>query len=125
MLHKSEAADVFEQFLADARADGVPSKVVIVRSDGGGEFRGGNFGDLCRSRGIKGEFTTADSLQVNRVVECALGLIDSAPMASRIQTRRLFPGVQLSATESLWAEASHWACDALNRTATTANPENK
>ena len=28
------------------RADGVPSQVVTVRSDGGGEFCGGKFGDL-------------------------------------------------------------------------------
>ena len=40
MRHKSDAAELFEQFLADSRADGVPSTVVIVRSDGGGEFRG-------------------------------------------------------------------------------------
>ncbi|CAN0507934.1 unnamed protein product, partial [Laminaria digitata] len=65
MRHKSDAAELFEQFLADVRADGVPSKVVVVPSDGGGEFRGGKFGDLCRSRGIKQKFTTADSPQFN------------------------------------------------------------
>ena len=42
MRHKPDAAEMFEQFLADTRADGIPSKVVIVRSDGGGEFHGGN-----------------------------------------------------------------------------------
>ena len=46
-------------------------------------------------------------------------------MAGRIQARELFPGAQLPATESLLAEASHWACDALNRIATPANPSNK
>ena len=61
MRHKSDTAEMFEQFLPDTRADGVPSKVVIVRSDGVGEFRGKKFRDLCRSRGIKQEFTTADS----------------------------------------------------------------
>ncbi|CAN0489046.1 unnamed protein product, partial [Laminaria digitata] len=70
MRHNSDAAELFEQFLADVRADdGVPSKVVVVRSDDGGEFRGGKFGDLCRSRGIKQEFTTADSPQFNGVAE--------------------------------------------------------
>ena len=123
--HKSDAAETFEPFLAETRANGVPSKVVIVRSDGGGEFRGGKFGDLCRSRGIKQEFTTADSPQFNGVAERALGLIETAAMAGRIQARELFPGAQLPATESLWAEASHWACDALNRAATSANPANK
>ena len=35
LKHKSEAADAFRKFLADVRADGVPSKVEIVRSDNG------------------------------------------------------------------------------------------
>ena len=113
------------QFLSDTRADGVPSQVVTVRSDGGGEFCGGNFGDLCRSRSIKQQLTTADSPQFNGVAERALGLIETAAMAGRIQARELFPGAQLPATGSLWAEASHWACDALNRTAASANPANK
>ena len=34
---KSDAADTFEQFLADTRADGVRSRVVNVRSNGGSE----------------------------------------------------------------------------------------
>ena len=42
MRHKSDAAELFKQFLANTRTDGVPSKVVIVRSDGGGKFRGGS-----------------------------------------------------------------------------------
>ena len=36
-----------------------------------------------------------------------------------------FPGAQTPATASLRAKASHSVCDALNRTATTANPESK
>ena len=35
MRHKSDAAEMFEEFLVDTRADGFPSKAVIVRSDGG------------------------------------------------------------------------------------------
>ena len=58
MRHKSDAAEMFEQFLVETRAHGVPSKVVIVRSDGGGKFRGGKVEDLCGSRGIKQELTT-------------------------------------------------------------------
>ena len=125
MRHKSDAAETFNQFLSDTRADGVPSQVVTVRSEGGGEFCGGQFGALCRSRCIKQEFTTADSPQLNEVAERLLGLIETATMAGRIQARELFPGAQLPATESLWAEASHWACDALNRTVTSANTANK
>ena len=125
MRHKSNATGVFEQFLADTRADCVPSRVVIVRSDGGGGFRGETFGDLCRSRGTKHELTTGDSPQFNGVTERALGLIVTAAMARRIQAREFSSGAQLPPTESLWAKASHWAYDSLNRTATSANPTNK
>ena len=58
MRHKSDAAETFKQFFSDTRADGVPSQVVTVRSDGGGEFCGGKFGDLRRLRCIKQEFTS-------------------------------------------------------------------
>lgn len=68
--------------------------------------------------------TTADSPQFDGVVERALGLIDTAAMAGRIQDREFFPGAQLPATASMWTEACHWACDVLNRT-TTANRESK
>ena len=125
MRRKSDAAEMFKQFLADTRAGGVPLQVVTVQSDGGGEFCGGKFGDLCPSRCIKQEFTTAGSSQFNGVAERALGLIETAAMAGRIQARELFPEAQLPATESLWSETSHWACDALNRTATSADPANK
>ena len=84
MSHKSDAGETFKQFLSDTRADGVPSQVVTVRSDGGGEFCAGEFGDLCRSRCINQEFTTADGPQFNRVAERALGLIETAAMAGRI-----------------------------------------
>ena len=98
---------------------------MTVQFDGGGEFFGEKFSDLCRSRCIKQQFTTADSPQSNGVAERALGVIETAAMAGRIQARELFPGAQFPATESLWAEASHWAYDALNRTATSANPAHK
>ena len=107
MRHKSDATELFEHFLADTRADDVPSKVVIVRSDEGGEFRGEKFGDLRRSGGIKLEFTTADSPQFNEIAEHALGLNETAAMAGRIHARELFPCAQSPATASLWAEASH------------------
>ena len=101
MRHKSDATELFEQFLVDTGADGVPSQVVIVRSDSGGEFRGGKLGDLCRSRGIKQEFTTADSPKFNGVAERGLGLIETAAIAGRIQALVFFPGAQLPATASV------------------------
>ena len=66
---KSDAASAFESFLAEVRADGIPSAVMAVKSDSGGEFFGERFGKLCRKRGIKQEFTPADILKYNGVAE--------------------------------------------------------
>ena len=107
------------------RADGVPSKVKIVRSDNGGEFFGEEFAEVCKQFCIKQEFTNADSPKKNGVVERALGIIQNAALAACIQAPIIFPLFQLPPTESLWAKAVHWSCDALNHTATTANPGNK
>ena len=46
--HKSDDAEAFRKCLGDVRADGVPSKLEIVRSDNRGEFFGGDFEDVCR-----------------------------------------------------------------------------
>ena len=115
----------FRKFLAHVRADDVPSKIEIVRSDNGGEFFGGEFGEVCKQFCIKQEITNADSPKQNGVVERALGIIQNAALAACIQVPIVFPLVQLPPTESLWAEAVHWSCDALNHTATTANPVNE
>ena len=55
-------------------------------------FAGGKFGDLCRSRRIKKDFTTDDSPQFSGVAERALGLIETAAMTGRIQAHERFPG---------------------------------
>ena len=123
LRHKSDAASAFESFLAEVRADGIPSTVMTVRSDNGREFFGGAFGELCRKRCIKQEFTPADSPKYNGVAERALGLINDAAAAARIQATELYPGAP--DYPSLWAEAVSWACHVLNCTATTANPGDK
>ena len=94
----------------------------MVRPDNGGEFFGGEFGEVCKQHCIKQEFTNADTPKQNGVVERALGIIQNAGLAAYIQAPIIFPHVQLPPTNSLRAEAVHWACDALNHTATTANP---
>ena len=123
LAKKSDAASAFEPFLAEVRADGTPSAVMCVRSDNGGECFGGEFGTLCRKRGIKQKFTSADSPKYNGVAERALALISDTALAARIQAQVLYPGAP--SYPSLWAEAVSWACNALNRTATKANPRNK
>ena len=77
------------------------------------------------SRTFEQDFTNADSSRFNGVAERALGLLGTTTMASRIKASKLFPGSQLPDNASLQTEASHWACDALNRTAATANEESK
>ena len=94
MRHRSDATDLLEQFLANTRADRVYSKVVIVQSDGSGEFCGGALGDVCRSRGIKQKFTMTDSPLFNGVAERALGLTETAAMAGRTQASDFLPGAQ-------------------------------
>ena len=86
--HKSDAAEAFKQFLADLRVEGISSEVVVVRSDHGGEFNQGEFGQLCRERNIKQEFTTADSPEYNGVAERGLAMIESAALAARIQASK-------------------------------------
>ena len=52
-------------------------------------------------------------------------MIETAAMAVRIQAKVLFGHVQLPETDKLWAEAMHWACEAINRTAGSSNPDSK
>ncbi|CAM9979200.1 unnamed protein product, partial [Sphacelaria rigidula] len=56
-----------------------------VRSDGGEEFAG-PFSDLCRTRGIRQEYTLADSLQYNGVAERAIAMVEQVALAVYIQT---------------------------------------
>ena len=124
--HKYDAASAFEKLLADLRVEGTPSEVVmIMRSDDGGEFMEGLFGKLSREQKIKQEFTTADSPEYNGVAERGLDMIKSAALAARIQASELFPGYSIPEGPSLWAEATNWACDAYNRTATVAISGNR
>lgn len=125
LKHKSDAAEYFKKFLADVRAHGFPSKVETARSDNEGEFHGGAFANVCRQYCIKQEFTTAKSPEFNGVAERGVGMIVKAALAARIQAPIIFSHVELPPTDSLWTEAMHWACDALNHTATVANPQNK
>ncbi|CAM9733137.1 unnamed protein product [Sphacelaria rigidula] len=64
---KDEAERYFAKYIAWAS----PRKVEMVRSDDGGEFSEGAFGELCDREKIKGEKTTADSPQFNGVAERA------------------------------------------------------
>ena len=81
---------------------------------------------MCDDLLIKQEFTPANSPQCNGAAERQLGLIDATAMAAAlIQAKIVFGHVQIPKTDKLWAEAMHWACEQLNHTASSANPDNK
>ena len=80
---------------------------------------------MCKQSLIKQEFAYANTPNQNGVVERVLGIIHHAALAACTQAPITFPLVQLPPNESLWAEAVHWSCDALNHTAPTANSSNK
>ena len=120
LKQKSEAAETFEQFLSDVRDLG---EVETVRSDDGGEFTSKAFVQVCSRHRIKRELTTADSAAYNGVAERALGHIVKTSLAASIQAPLLYPDVKVPTADDLWPEAVRWACDTLNRSATTANPQ--
>ncbi|CAN0499774.1 unnamed protein product, partial [Discosporangium mesarthrocarpum] len=119
----SATAFAFREFLAEVRAGAKPCQVGIVRSDNGKEFSAGEFASLCNELMIKQEFTPPYSPEYNGVAERAFGMIEMAAAAARVQAGQMYRHIRLPSTEKLWAEAMKWAAAALNRTATTANPE--
>ena len=58
---KDEVSRYFRPYFADYRFTGVSCPVETVRTDDAAEFKGEAFSDLCWERGIRQEFTTADS----------------------------------------------------------------
>ena len=118
MRSKYEVSRYFiKRYLADYRFTGVLCPVETVRTDDAAEFEGGAFADFCRERGIRQEFTTADSPQFRGIV-----MIESAGKAASIKAGLNVPGMGIPAGNSLWAAQACWACHAPNSTATTSNP---
>ena len=106
MRSKDEVSRYFRHYLADCRFTGVPRPVETVRIDVAAEFKGGAFADFCRERGIKQEFTTADSPQFNAVAEQGTAMIESAGKAAIIQAGLNFPDMGIPSGNSLWAPPS-------------------
>ena len=116
LQHKSDAVVAFETFLADTRTSG---SVEIVRSDNGGESKG-RFRELCIRNRITQEFTTPHCPRLNGVEERAIAVIEAMQKAVRLHASTRFRGTGAKLpilTESLCAEDTNWACDAINRTA--------
>ena len=64
-----------------------------MHTDDAAEFESGYFADLCRERGIRQEFTTANSSQFNAVAERGIDMIESTGKAALIQAKRIFSGM--------------------------------
>ena len=120
---KGEVFRYFRQYLADYRFTGVPCAVETARTDDAAEVKGGAFANLCRERGIRQEFTTADSPQFNGVAERGIATIESAGKAAIIEVGLNVPGMGIPFDNSLWVPQVYWAYHALNSTATTSNPQ--
>ena len=79
---KSEVSKYSKQHLADHRFFGTPSPVETVCTDDAAEFKPGYFAYLCRERGIRQEFTTANIPKFNGVAERRTAMIESTGKGS-------------------------------------------
>ena len=125
MRSESEVSKYFKQYLADHRFSGTPSPVETVRTDDAAELKSGSFIDLCRERGIRQGFTTANSPQFNGVAERGIAMIESTGKAALIQAKCMSSGMGIPLSDSLWAAHAYWACNALKSKASKANPKCK
>ena len=73
--------------------------------------------NICKELGIKRDFTSASTPQLNGVAERGLTLIEKLAKASVFQAKVSFGGMELPSMDRLWAGAHNFACDNLNRTA--------
>ena len=80
-----------------------------------GDNSRGAFAKRCRRHNIRRKFTAA-------ITQNSTGL---AGMAAQVQAQSLFPGFEIPSGSRLWSARNHWACYALNRTATRVNVGNK
>ena len=78
---------------------------------------------MYRDRNIRQEFATADSPEFDGVAERHIVMVESAGLAAHLQAIAENAGAPKGA--SMWPKRAFWACDVLNRTVTSANPENK
>ena len=126
---KSEGITVFKRCIIDmARIAGRPVKA--IRGDCDAVWTSREFRDFCADAGIAVEFSPPGMQQYNGVAESAIQRCNKAAMASRRAAARQLgsdgfssvPGLD-SRGDKLWAESAKYAAQALNQSASTANPE--
>ena len=107
---KSEVADCLKRFVARAEVE-TGQRVQALRSDGGGEYIGGETQQFLRDKGIKHEMTTPDTPQHNGVAErMNRTLLD--------KVRTMLIDAQLP--EQYWYDAIRYAVHIHNVTPTRA-----
>ena len=115
MRSKDEVFRCFRQYLADYRFTGVPCAVETVRTDDTAEVKGGAFASPCRERGIRQEFTTADSPQFDGVAEWGIAMIELAGKAATIEADLNVAGMGIPSGKPLWAAQAYCVpCAQLN-----------
>lgn len=81
--------------------------------------------DLYDERWTRQQFTAADTPKLSAFVEYGLGLTQEAAQAGCLESPRLIPHLQPSASLSLWAAAFFLACKNMNRPEATADPDKR
>ncbi|CAB1121535.1 unnamed protein product [Ectocarpus sp. CCAP 1310/34] len=127
LRRKSDALAATKRLLADVGRYDI-GRIECFRVDNGTEWTRGDFRRFCDDNGIGVEFTPPGVPQYNGVVESAIWRIMKAGMAARRSAGRVFhvdfasiPGLD-ERGDRLWMESAKWAADALNQSATKANP---
>ncbi|CAB1102071.1 unnamed protein product [Ectocarpus sp. CCAP 1310/34] len=127
LRRKSDELAATKRLLADVGRYDL-GRIECFRVDNGTEWTRGDFRRFCDDNGIGVEFTPPGVPQYNGVVESAIWRIMKAGMAARRSAGRVFdvdfasiPGLD-ERGDRLWMESAKWAADALNQSATKANP---
>ncbi|CAB1120041.1 unnamed protein product [Ectocarpus sp. CCAP 1310/34] len=126
-LYLFVAVDSASRLLADVGRYDL-GRIECFRVDNGTEWTRGDFRRFCDDNGIGIESTPPGVPQYNGVVESAIWRVMKAGMAARRSAGRVFnvdfvfiPGLD-ERSDRLWMESAKWAADALNQSATKANP---
>ncbi|KAE8667838.1 hypothetical protein F3Y22_tig00112368pilonHSYRG00011 [Hibiscus syriacus] len=107
---KSDVFSTFKNFKARVELDS-GNNIKCFRTDNGEEYTSEEFDDFCRKKGIKRQFTVANTPQQNGVAErMNITLLE--------RTRAMLRDVGLE--KSFWAEAVNTACYLVNRAPSTA-----
>jgi transposase InsO family protein len=110
-LHeKSEAFTTFKIFKATVEKE-IGAFITCLRTDRGGEFNSNEFGELCKSQGIRRQLTVAYTPQQNGVAERKNQTIMNA-VRSMLNERKV--------PKTFWSEAAKWCVHIQNRSPTTA-----